>query len=175
MVNRGFSPENAGNYATLVLFRRIFAVLPSVALIILYPKIVALTTAQQKPDKPIIQTTILIIVVNLALATPFFLFGNQILTLTVGEKYLTIAPLLGWMGLATTGFSLTALWMNVFLATKPQPFLIWLATLMTLFYLLITQAKTLQNMTLIFGITGWLGAFGGLLLYIIWLRPKIGR
>ena len=175
VVNRLFSPENAGNYATLVVFRRVFAVLPGAALVILYPKVVGLATAGKKPDTIILQTALLIILADFALAIGLFLFGEEVLTYTVGSNYLTIAPLLGWMGIGMIGFGITSLWMNVFLATKPWAFLVGLATLMLVFYVLINQATTLTTMTLYFGVTGWLGAMGGFGLYLVWLRPQIGK
>jgi hypothetical protein len=76
------------------------------------------------------------------------------------------------MGVAMVGYGVVGIWLNLFLATRPLPFVLWLALVAGVQSLLLAQGMaTLNDVVLIFGVGGWVLAGGGLLLYGFWLRP----
>ncbi len=171
-VNRTFAPDMAGNYAAAVVFRRILAVLPGAVLVILYPRLVALTTNGQLPDNLLVRATVLITAPTIVLTILYFTYGVPLVELVLGGNYPLAAQLLGGMGVAMVGYGVVGIWLNLFLATRPLPFVLWLALVAGVQSLLLAQGMaTLNDVVLIFGVGGWVLAGGGLLLYGFWLRP----
>lgn len=173
-VNRTFAPDVAGSYAAATLFRRILSVLPGVVLVILYPRIVALVAQGRLPDKLLMQASGVVITPTLLLTLLYFAYSGSLVTLVLGNGYLAAAPLLGWMGVAMVGYGMVGIWLNLFLATRPFPFVLLLAGVAGVQSLLLARgATTLLEVTIIFGVGGWVLAVGGLLLYWLWLRPRL--
>ncbi len=56
----------------------------------------------------------------------YFIFGEQLILLIFGTAYREAAPLLGWMGFAMIGVSLSSIWLNFYLAQEPRDFVILL-------------------------------------------------
>jgi len=72
------------------------------------------------------------------------------------------------------GYSLAAIWLNLFLATRPWPFVMLLiGGLVGQLAGLSLWSTSLAQVTFVFLLTGWLVAAGGLALYLLWLRPGL--
>ncbi len=174
-VNRVFSAEQAGNYASAVVLRRVLAVLPGAVTVILYPRIVQRVNAGNLPDKLLVQAAALIILPTVAATAVFLVGGEWIITLLFGASYAKAAPLLGWLGIAMIGFGVATVWLNLFLATRPWGFVACLVVLAVGQYLLLAliAPTTLKQVAQIFAAGGWGSAVGGGLLYAFWLRREI--
>jgi len=173
-VNRNLSGQLAGAYSTLVLMRRIIALLPGVAVLVMYPRIAKSLAEGRSPDRLLAQTAAVILAAGGALTLLYFTLGDQLITLVFGRGYRAAAPLLGWMGLAMVGVSLAAIWLSYYLAEKPRGFVLLLAAAVGLEWLLLNLLPaSLAGATLAFGVTGWLLALGGLLLYLFKSRARV--
>lgn len=175
-VNRVFAAEDAGSYATAVVLRRVLSVLPGAVLVILYPRLVAALAQRRLPDRLLLKAAAVVLVANLVVTIVYFAFGPVIVRLMFGVNYAMAAPLLGWMGVAVLGYSLASIWLNLFLAARPWPFVGLLALLLgAQWWLLSLYRQSLLQVTFVFVATGWLAALGGLGLYLGWLRPWLAR
>lgn len=175
-VNRTFAPELAGSYAVAVVFRRVIAVLPAAVLVILYPRIVRRVSQGFLPDMQLIKASIVIVFVSLILTVVYFLFGDQLVQFVFGVSYPNSGSLLGWMAVAMIGYGLVSIWLNLYLATRPWPFVVVLSAASALQWILLARGNSsLIEVTADFVLTGWLLAIFGLLLYIMWLRPQLDR
>lgn len=173
-VNRNLSGELAGAYAGLVLLRRVIALLPGVAVVVMFPRIAKTLAEGQLPDRLLTQTTAIILLASGSLTLLYFIFEEQLIQIIFGEAYLAAAPLLGWMGLSMIGVSLSSIWLNFYLAQKPRDFVILLATAVALEWLLLNLFQpSMQNAVTAFGVTGWLLTFSGLFLYLFKSRPAL--
>ncbi len=175
-VNRTFAPDLAGSYAAAALFRRIVSLLPGVILVILYPRIVAWVARGRLPDRLLAQAGVVILVPTIALTVLYVCMGTLLVEWVFGTRYPAAAPLLGWMGVAMAGYGLAGIWLNLFLATRPLPFVLLLAAVAGAQSLILASGvSTLLEVTIIFGVGGWVLALGGVLLYGLWLRPRLKR
>jgi O-antigen/teichoic acid export membrane protein len=173
-VNRSLSENLAGAYASLVLLRRVVALLPGVAVIVMFPRIAAVLTQGRLPDRLLLGTAGIILAASGALTLIYFFFGEQLIRIIFGAAYHPAAALLGWMGFGMIGVSLSSIWLNYYLAEKPALFVIFLCAAVALEWILLTMLPTsMPNAVLAFGATGWLLAFGGLLLYLFRSRPHL--
>lgn len=171
-VNRNLGGDEAGTYASLVLMRRIVALLPGVAVTVMFPRIAKTLAAGYQPHRLLIQTAAFILAVSGALTILYFMFSDQFIKIIFGTAYQSAVPLLGWMGVAIIGVSLSSVWLNYYLAEKPRHFVILLGAAVVLELLFLSLFPTsMQNAILAFGATGWLLAFGGLILYL-WRLPQ---
>ncbi len=165
-VNRTLDGDTAGAYAGLVLMRRIVAVLPGVAVTVMFPRIAKMLAQGQRADRLLLQTAAIILTASGALTVFYFLFSEQLINLIFSVGYQTASPLLGWMGLAMIGVSLSSIWLNYYLAERPRSFVILLLIAVAVEWTLLNLfSPSLQNATLAFGLTGWLLAIGGFFLY----------
>ena len=174
-VNRLFSAEASGSYASAVVLRRVLAVLPGAVTVILYPRIVNAIEKGQLPDRLLLQAAALITLPTLLLAVAYQLAGDWIVNLVFGAGYDEAGVLLGWFGLAMIGFGLATVWLNLFLATRPWLFVYLLLALAIGQLLLLNgfRPSTLSEVAKIFTIGGWGCAIGGGVLYFGWLRGKL--
>src|SRR3972149_498232 len=171
-VNQNLNGDLAGAYASLVILRRVIALLPGGAVTVMFPRIVKILAEGRLPDRLLIKTAAIILVASGALSSLYFIFGDQLITIIFGRGYQAASPLLGWMGIAMIGVSLSSIWLNYYLAEKPRNFVILLGIAVALEWLLLNQfPPSMQSAVLAFGGTGWLLTLGGLLLYVF----KIGR
>lgn len=165
-VNQNLGGELAGAYASLVLLRRIIALLPGVAVTVMFPRIAKTLAEGRSPDRLLAQTTGIILAASGALTLLYFVFGDPFITFIFGTAYQAAAPLLGWMGVAMIGVSLSSVWLNYFLAERPRNFVILLGIAVALEWLFLNLFPlSLQGATLAFGGTGWLLTLGGFLIY----------
>ena len=170
-VNRNLGGDSAGAYASLVLMRRIVALLPGVAVTVMFPRIARLLAEGQSTHRLLIQTGVIILTASGALTILYFLFAEPIITIIFGNAYEPAISLLGWMGLAMIGVSLSSIWLNYYLAEKPRDFVILLFAAVALeWFLLNILPLTLDSAVLGFGATGWILSVGGLILYLVTSR-----
>lgn len=173
-INRVSEAEAAGSYASLVVLRRVIAVLPGAVIVILYPRIVSRVTRGQLPDSLLAKAAGVVLVAGAGLSLVYFLLGETVVNLVFGPAYAETSDILGYMGLSMLGFGLGAIWLNLFLATKPWLFVILLVLiLLGQTVLLATISASINAAVAIFGLSGWVSALGGLILYVAWLRPRL--
>ena len=123
-VNRTFDPEVAGNYATAVLLRRVLTLVPGAMLVIMYPRAVARIAEGRLPDSLLLKTAAAITLPTLALIALYFTFGSDLVVLAFGGNYTLPNWLLGWVAVGMLGYSFASIWMNLYLATRPLPFVL---------------------------------------------------
>ncbi len=175
-VNKIFAAEVSGAYATAVLLRRVLVLLPGAVIVVMYPQAVAQVARRQIPDKLLIQTVAIVILPSLLLTVVYTQFGSTIIRWTFGADYSQAASFLPGMSLGMIGFGLTAIWLNFYLATRPFPFVSLLVIIaLSRFIFFGYYHVTLGNIALIFSLSGWFTAFGGFLIYVIWLRPSLKK
>jgi len=166
-VNRNLDGDSAGAYASLVLMRRIIALLPGVAVTVMFPRIAKMLAENKSPSHLLIQVASIILAASGALTILYFIFSNQLVTIIFGNAYQTASSLLGWMGVAMIGVSLSSIWLNYYLAERPRNFVLLLLIAVALEWILLNLFQpSMQNAVLAFGATGWLLAIGGLILYL---------
>jgi O-antigen/teichoic acid export membrane protein len=172
-VNQNLNGESAGAYASLVLLRRVIALLPGVAVTVMFPRIAKTLAEGRLPDRLLIKTAALILMISGALSFLYFIFDDQLIAIIFGKGYRAASPLLGWMGIAMIGVSLSSIWLNYYLAEKPRNFVILLGIAVALEWLLLNLfPPSMQGAMLAFGGTGWLLTLGGLLLYTMARLPR---
>lgn len=170
-VNQHLPGEVAGAYAGLVLMRRIVALLPGVAVTVMFPRVVRSLAQGKQPTLILVQTAAIIVAVSGTLSILYFIFSDPLIRLIFGAEYQAAAPLLGWMGLAMIGVSLGSIWLNYFLAEKPRNFVILLGIAVALEWILLNQfPPSMQSAVLAFGVTGWLLSLAGSVLYLLNMR-----
>jgi O-antigen/teichoic acid export membrane protein len=175
-VNRNLSGELAGAYASLVLLRRVIALLPGVAVVVMFPRIARMLAEGNLPDRLLIRTAVIIVTASGALTLLYFIFGEQLISIIFGQAYMTASSLLGWMGFAMIGISLSSIWLNFYLAHKPRNFVIMLGLAVALEWLLLNfLLPSMQNAVIAFGVTGWLLSISGLLLYVFKHRKDLNH
>jgi O-antigen/teichoic acid export membrane protein len=173
-VNRTMPDHLAGAYASLVLMRRVIALLPGVAVVVMFPRIAGTLAQGRLPDRLLINTASIIIAASGALTLIYFLFSDQLILNIFGETYLSASPLLGWMGVALMGISLSSIWLNYYLAGQPLNYVFLLCIAVALEWFLLTNlSPSLENAVLAFGIAGWFLTASGLALYLWKFRPAL--
>lgn len=173
-VNRTLTENLAGAYASLVLLRRVIALLPGVAVIVMFPRIAVALAQGRLPDRLLLGTAGIIVAASGALTLIYFFLGEQLVRIIFGAAYHPASALLGWMGFGMMGVSLSSIWLNYYLAEKPAVFVLFLCAAVVLEWTLLTQLPaSMPNAVLAFGATGWLLAIAGLLLYIFRSRPNL--
>lgn len=165
-VNRNLAGDEAGAYAGLVLLRRVIALLPGVAVTVMFPRIARTLAEGRSTDRLLLQTGGIILISGGVLALAYFAFASQIIAVVFGPTYVPAAPLLGWMGLSMIGISLSSIWLNYYLAEKPARFVVLLiSAVLVELTLLALFPDSLEGAVAAFGTTGWLLTSGGLALY----------
>lgn len=173
-VNRYLPGELAGAYASLVLMRRIVALLPGVAVTVMFPRVVRTLAGGENPGLILAQTAGIILAVSGGLSFLYFVFSDTLIQLIFGAGYLAAAPLLGWMGIAMMGISLSSIWLNYYLAERPLSFVILLGIAVALEWILLRWLPpSVDSATLAFGATGWLLSAAGTVLYLLRARPPL--
>lgn len=173
-VNAHFGAAEAGAYATAVVLRRVLSVLPGAAVVVFYPRVVQQVAQGKLPDGLVAKTAVFITIPTLALTFLYFAFGSPLLRLAFGGSSGLAAPLLGWLAAAMLGYGIGSIWLNLFLATRPWPFVgLLLGSLAVQAVALRLGPLTLGWVTAVFLFTGLLLAAGGAILYLFWLRPRL--
>lgn len=173
-INRLFTSDVAATYATAVLLRRALALLPGVVIVLVYPRVARMAARGNSLDDLLGKALLAIGIPSLAATALYFLWPHPILSVTFGARYTAAAPLLGRLGLAMTGYALAALWMNVYLATRPTPYTaLLIGTMLAQVALYSWPGATVARIMSVFTASGWFLAIMGLLLYLAWLRPAL--
>jgi O-antigen/teichoic acid export membrane protein len=173
-VNRSFPAEVAGAYAAAVLLRRVVALLPGALILVMYPRVVTQVKQGRAPDRLLLGTAGVVVLSGGALAVLYTVGGHWIARFTFGPDYQVVGPWLGGMALSMMGFSLGAIWLNIYLAIEPKWFVLALVFIAALQAGLLSRyPDTLSSVLIVFGITGWTMALVGLLLYLLQIRPQL--
>ena len=126
--------------------------------------------------RALLKATVAIVASTAGLAVVYFLLGGRLVHLFFGPGYSSAGHLVGWMAVGMIGAGLLAVWLNLFLASRPWPFVAVLALIAAgQLGLLAIWGRTPEAVVAVFGLTTWLGALGGAALYFLWLRPSLGR
>jgi hypothetical protein len=150
------------------------ALLPAVAVVVMFPQVAATLARKSLPDRLLLRTAGIVAVTSGALSLIYFVLGTQLVMKIFGSAYAPAAPLVGWMGLAMTGLSLSSIWLNYYLADKPLSYIMLLVAAVLLEWILLTRlAPSLKNAVLAFGLTGWFLAISGAVLYFWKTRPGL--
>lgn len=173
-VNRTFAPAQAATYATAVVLRRVLSVLPGAVLVILYPRLVETLAQGRLPDRLLARAAVVVGGSSLLLALAYGAAGEALVSLLFGAAYAPAAPLLGMMAVAMIGYGFASIWMNLFLASRPWPFVLLLvAAAVAQVGLFARGGSSLVATAQRFGLGGWSLAVAGLALYLFWLRPTL--
>jgi hypothetical protein len=173
-VNRGFAPDKAGVYATAVLLRRVLTLMPGAVLVIMYPRVVASVEQGRLPDALLWKTALVVTVSTLALTALYFTAGPLIIELAFAAQYVSVAPLLGWMGVGMLGFGISAVWLNLYLATRPLPYVFLLVGMALSQHLVFASLHdTVEQVVVSFVTSGWILALGGLAIYLLVVRRQL--
>ena len=109
----------AGNIAKVIWFVSGFLAAP------LFPKIVELSSKgeKKKSSRLLIEAIFYTSIIIIASLVVYFLFPNLIVNILYGSQYLTIAPLIGWFGLALGLYSITLILTRYNLALEKYGFI----------------------------------------------------
>jgi hypothetical protein len=148
--------------------------LPGVVTIVLFPRVAAAAKQFRTPDRDVWFGVGIVMFVVLAGTGAYIVMGEWLLGLMFGGGYAAAAVWLGWMGVAILGYSLGTVWMNVFLASRPWPYVILLVvTLGGLRVLFPLWGASILSVLQVFALGGAVLAIGGGLLYVFWLRNQL--
>jgi O-antigen/teichoic acid export membrane protein len=143
-----------------------------VAVTVMFPRVVRSLAEGKLPTRILAQTAAIILTVSGTLSVLYFIFNDQLIDMVFGREYQAGVPLLGWMGLAMIGVSLSSIWLNYYLADTPRIFVVLLGIAIGLEWMLLNMLPpSMQSAVIAFGATGWLLSIAGLVLYIL----NIGR
>ena len=172
--NRTLAPTMAGTYASAAVLRRVMAVLPGAVIIVLFPRIAAQVALGRRPDRTLLKAAAAVTASTTALALVYVAFGPQLVRLLFGANYPQAAGLLGLMAVGMIGAGLLAIALNLFLASRPWPFVVVLTLLAGLQIALLARwGQTAEAATALFAVTIWLGVLAGAAIYGLWLRPSL--
>jgi O-antigen/teichoic acid export membrane protein len=145
----------------------VVALLPGVAVTVMFPRIAAALAQQKSPNRLLANTAGIILTASGALTVIYFLFSETLILNLFGDAYRPAFPLLGWMAVAMIGISLSSIWLNYYLAERPRSYVMLLVLVAVLEWVLLTRLPpSMENAVLAFGAAGWLLTFWGLLLYL---------
>ncbi len=148
--------------------------MPGAVIVVMYPRAVARIACLELPDTLIAKTAAVVAASTLALTAVYFAYGSAIVQAAFGANYPEAGVLLGWMGIAMLGYGFCAIWLNFYLATQPWPFVILLVSVAAGQQLLFgLYHRTLMQIAAVFMASGWVLALGGLLIYLLVLRPQL--
>jgi O-antigen/teichoic acid export membrane protein len=137
----------------------------------MFPRVAKQLAEGMLPTRVLTQAAGIVLAASAGLSCLYFLFPGQMLGLIFGKNYEAASPLLGWMGVAMTGVALSSIWLNYYLAEAPRNFVILLGIAVVLEWTLLNLLPpSLPNAVLAFGITGWMLALSGLILYVPKMR-----
>jgi hypothetical protein len=142
----------------------------------MYPRVVARVAKRQLPDSILWKAGVVVCGSTTVLIGLYVTVGPAFIQLAFGQAYGAAAPLLGWMGVGMLGYGLGSIWMNLYLATRPLPYVSLLAIMAIIQHILLaTFHDNVYQPTAIFVLGGWGLALGGLLIYLLLLRPRLLR
>ena len=175
-VNRSFEPGIAAEYATAVLLRRSLILFPGAVLVVAYPRIIKRIESRLLPDPILWKASAAIAGAIILVTFLYVLYGDRIIDLTFGVQYRQAVDLILPMAVGVLGFSLGSLWLNLYLATRPLPFVTFMAAVAGFQAVLFANYHArVDQIILIYSLTGWLVFAIGLAFYHFWLRPGLSR
>jgi O-antigen/teichoic acid export membrane protein len=173
-VNRYFSAAISAEYATAVLLRRSLILFPGAIMVVTYPRIITYIESHRYPDSLLWKASAAISGAIISISVVYFFFGQTIISVTFGPQYKNAALLVLPMALGILGFSLGSLWLNLYLATSPLPFVLFMAAVAGIQAILFAIFNSqIEYLIWVYTATGWIVFSGGVLLYIFWLKPGL--
>lgn len=127
LVNRLFPEAIAGQYTPINVLARINLFVPLALGLVLFPKATQRHALGRDARPMLLLTLAATLLPGLALTAVYFLFPDPLVDLVFRGQYAAPGALLGWVGLATTLFAGTNIWLNYALSLGKRPFVFLLA------------------------------------------------
>lgn len=128
-VRAAFSAELSGDYGPVVTLGKINLFLPLGLGMALFPKVIERQQNNQNPVPLLLLTLGAVSATGLTLTLLYFWIPGQLVGVIFGTDYANPGRLLGYVGLATTLFAATNLWLQFALAQKRSLYVILLAVI----------------------------------------------
>lgn len=173
LVKHFFSQEVAGNYGALTILSKIifFATAPLIS--VMFPMVAESHSLKGNYQKILGQSFLLICLVGLVPLIIYFLAPGLAIRLLVGGKFLSAAPYLGWLSLATFFASLINFLANFFISVHKTGFVyvmvlgvLLLVVLVSFFHQSLWQVIWVMNIVMA-------GILAGLGIYFLKIKKKI--
>ncbi len=173
LVRRFFDPVQAGNYSAAVTLGKVIQFLPVAIIMILFPKAAQRQAARQNSARLLVPAMLVVLLISGGIALLYVIFPEQIVSLTLGDRYEVNGRLLGLVGVAMLFLSLANVWLNYFLSTDWAHY-VYLVAIGTLVQagLMVTFHAELWHLPAAMAANGfWLTAVGG----IVFVNRQLGR
>lgn len=117
------SPDLAGQYSALSILGKIVLYGSGVFVTVMFPMVSASHTNKDGKEKEILKISLgIVTVVSILVLALFTVFPEFVIKMLFGVKYLSVAPYLGWFGLAMVFYTLATLFVNYFMAAHEKKF-----------------------------------------------------
>lgn len=173
LVKHFFAPDQAGLYAALAVLGKIIYFASGAIPLVMFPMIVDRRTQGKKYHHLLFFSFALVFLICLGISVIYFLFPQLMVKLLFGSKYLAIAPLVGWMGVFLSLYSLAYLLINFFLSIDRAKAVVWpfLAGLMQIILISFFHRSLLEVVQISICLTGLL--LLSLVLYYFYDQKKV--
>lgn len=173
LVRRFFDPVQAGNYSAAVTLGKVIQFLPVAIIMILFPKAAQRQAARQNSARLLVPAMLVVLLVSGGIALLYALFPEQIIQITVGDRYAVDGRLLGLVGVAMLLLSLANVWLNYFLSTDWTHYVYFVAIgVLIQAGLMATFHTKLWHLPASMAANGlWLTAVGG----IVFVKQQVDR
>jgi len=118
LVKHFFSAQTAGEYSALAILGHIIFFMAGPIVGVMFPMAAAAHSNHADPTKVIKKTIFLVSLIGIAILFFYFLFGDFIIKILIGSKFLSISKFLGWFGIAMFLYSLVSLFTQYFLSIE---------------------------------------------------------
>lgn len=124
LIKHFLSAETAGMYNALSLLGKIvFMVCGMIAGTVMFPMI-SEAYAKEKPHQHLLRNSVLIVsFLSLGVVAAYFLFPSLVIKILLGSKYISLAPFIGWFGVAMFLYALIDLFTKYFLCIHKNNFI----------------------------------------------------
>lgn len=173
LVRRFFDSAQAGNYSAAITLGKVVQFLPVAVIMILFPKAAQRQAARQNSARLLVPAMLVVLLVSGGIALLYTLFPEQIIRMTVGDRYAVNGRLLGLVGAAMLLLSLANVWLNYFLSTD-WTYYVYLVAIGVFIQagLMATFHTELWHLPAAMAVNGlWLTAVGG----IVFVKQQLDR
>ena len=118
LVKHFFSPHEAGLYAALTILGKIVFFASSPISMVMFPMVVDHHARGRDYRHLLFVSLVLVFLICLGIEVVFFLFPKLMVFLLFGKDFLAAVPLVGWMGIFLSIYSLSYLFANFFLSLE---------------------------------------------------------
>jgi len=116
LVKHFFSAQTAGEYGALAILGHIIFFMTGPIVGVMFPMAAAAHSNHTDPTKVFKKTIFLVSLIGVAILFFYFIFGDFIIKILIGSKFLSISKFLGWFGLSMFLYSLVSLFSSYFLS-----------------------------------------------------------